>query len=209
MATTENQPNDQNYAYCEDLVRRNDRDRWLASLFVPQERRGHIHALYAFSYEMARVNDLVSEPLLGEIRFQWWRDALEGANQGDAMANPVSAALLDTIARFGLPIAPFLELIEARAHALFEDEIESVRALESHLDATCSNLFRLAMHLLDGGAAAAGAAASRHAGIAYGLAGLMRSLPWQYMKGRLFVPSEVLAKHGVRREQLFADQAPL
>jgi 15-cis-phytoene synthase len=197
------------YAYCEDILRRNDQDRWLASLFVPHDRRRHVHALYAFSYEMARVNEVVSEPLLGEIRFQWWRDALEGTNQGDALANPVSAALLDTVARFSLPAGPLLELIEARARCLYEDEIGSVCALESYLDSTCSNLFRLVMLVLDGGEAAAGAAASGHAGIAYGLVGLMRSLPWQWMKGKLFVPSEVLAKHGVRREQLLADQAPL
>jgi phytoene synthase len=37
----------------------------------------------------------------------------------------------------------------------------------------------------------------------------MRSMPWQYMSGQLFVPSQILAKHGVRREQLLAEQAPL
>ncbi|MGB6175927.1 MAG: squalene/phytoene synthase family protein, partial [Methylocella sp.] len=147
MAGPQAPPNG-NYAYCEELLRRNDRDRWLASLFVPRERRPHIHAVYAFSLEVARVNEIVSEPLLGEIRFQWWRDALEGA--GEAKANPVAAALLDTIARFDLPKAPLRELIVARGQDLYGEPTQSVEALEAYANATCSNLFRLAALILEG-----------------------------------------------------------
>src|SRR5262245_30730536 len=100
MAAADIQSTGPDYAYCEDLIRRNDQDRWLASLFIPQDLRRHIHALYAFSLEIARVKRAVSQPLAGEMRFQWWRDAIEGENAQDARANPVSAALLDTIARF-------------------------------------------------------------------------------------------------------------
>jgi phytoene synthase len=195
------------YAYCEDLIRDNDQDRWLASLFIPEDRRRHVHALYAFSLEIARVKELVSEPLLGEIRFQWWRDALEGKNEGDATANPVADALLDTIARFDLPKALLLELIKARLHDIYGDKMESVSALESYLDATCSNLFRLAMLILEGQAAAAGLGVASHAGIAYGLIGLMRSLPWQSAWGWHFVPAEVVTAHGAQPEKFAAGQA--
>ncbi len=195
------------YAYCEELVHRNDQDRWLASLFVPQDRRRHIHALYAFSFEIARVKEIVSEPLLGEIRLQWWRDALEGNDAGGARANPVSAALLDTIARFDLPKAPLLELIQARAHGLYGERMESAGALESCLDATCSNLFRLAVLVLDEEESAAGLAASGHAGIAYGLVGLMRALPWHSGRGELFVPAEIMQAHGAPPDEFAARQA--
>jgi 15-cis-phytoene synthase len=208
MAAADNQSTRPDYAYCEELVRRHDQDRWLASLFIPQDRRRHIHALYAFSLEIARVKDIVSEPLLGEIRFQWWRDALEGKNAGEARANPVSAALVDTIARFDLRIAPLLELIQARVHELYGERMESVGALESHLDATSSNLFRLAMLILDGEAAALGLAVSSHAGIAYGLIGLMRALPWHGSRGKLFVPAEILKAHGVEADEVAARRAP-
>jgi 15-cis-phytoene synthase len=207
MAAADNQSTRPHYAYCEDLVRRNDQDRWLASLFIPQDRRRHIHALYAFSLEIARVKEIVSEPLLGEIRLQWWRDALEGKNAGEARANPVSAALVDTIARLDLPEKPLLELIEARIRDLYGDKIESVGALESHLDATSSNLFRLAMLILDGEAAAPGLALSSHAGIAYGLIGLMRALPWHSSRGKLFVPAEIFKAHGVEADEVAARRA--
>jgi 15-cis-phytoene synthase len=204
MAGTETQSGP-DYGYCENLIRRNDQDRWLASLFIPEDRRRHVHALYAFSLEIARVKELVSEPLLGEIRFQWWRDALEGKNAGEARANPVADALIDTIARFDLPKALLLELIKARLRDIYGDKMESVSALESYLDATCSNLFRLAMLILDGEGTAAGLSVTSHAGIAYGLIGLMRSLPWQSAWGALFVPVEILRAHRIEPDEFAAE----
>jgi phytoene synthase len=202
------QPIDPDYAYCEGLLRREDRDRWLASLFVPREPRRHIHALYAFSLEVARVREIVSEPLLGEIRFQWWRDALEGAaNAGEAKTNPVAAALLDTIARFDLPKAPLLELISARGRGLYGEPIESVTTLEAHTEATCSNLLRLAALILDGAEAAASRDAALHAGIAYGITGLIRALPWQRARGQVFIPVEILQAHGANRDDFAAERA--
>ena len=64
------------YAACEALVRDNDPDRFFATLFAPADMRPHIFALYAFSHEIARVRESVSEPMPGEVRLQWWRDAL-------------------------------------------------------------------------------------------------------------------------------------
>jgi phytoene synthase len=198
MAAADSLTKGSDYTYCEDLIRRNDQDRWLASLFVPQDRRRHLHALYAFSLEIARVREAVSEHLLGEIRFQWWRDALEGKNAGDAMANPVAAALLDTILRFGLPKAPLLELIAARLRDICGDRLETVSALESYTEATCVNLYCLATLVLDGDETVLRRGVSGHAGIAYGIIGLMRSLPWHLAQGALFVPAKILHAHGVQ-----------
>ena len=91
------------YAHCEALVRTSDKDRFLASLFAPADARPYLHALYAFANEIARVRAAVREPLPGEIRLQWWRDMLAGEAWGEASANPVAAALLDTVAQCDLP----------------------------------------------------------------------------------------------------------
>jgi 15-cis-phytoene synthase len=192
------------YAYCEGLLRREDRDRWLASLFVPREPRPHIHALYAFSLEIARVREIVSEPLLGEIRLQWWRDVLEGTNAAEAKANPVAAALLETIARFDLPKTPFLELIAARGRDLYGDPMQSVEALEEYTKATSASLFRLAALILDGEEAPASRDAARHAGIAYGVTGLIRALPWHCARDQVFIPAEILQAHGASRDDIAA-----
>jgi phytoene synthase len=205
MRGQEPRPRAPDYAHCEELLRRDDRDRWLASLFIPQPLRPHIHALYAFSLEVARVREIVSEPLLGEVRFQWWRDALDA--KADAKANPVAAALLDTIARFGLPKAPLLELIDARLRDLYGDPMESVDALESYTEATCANLFRLATLILDGEEVVAGLGVACPAGVAYGVTGLLRALPWHCARGQVFVPGEILRAHGAEPGDLAAGRA--
>jgi phytoene synthase len=207
MGRQEPRPHATDYAHCEDLLRRDDRDRWLASLFVPGAKRPHLHAIYAFSLEIARAREIVSEPLLGEIRFQWWRDALEAKDGADAQGNPIGAALLDTIARFSLPQAPLLELIDARLRDLHGDPMDSLEALESYTGATCANLFRLATLILDGEEAVAGLGVAGHAGIAYGVTGLLRALPWHCVRGQVFVPAEILRAHGATQDDLASGNA--
>jgi 15-cis-phytoene synthase len=179
------------YAHCEALLKRDDRDRWFANLFLPARLRPHVNALYAFSLEIARVRQLVSEPALGEIRFQWWREVLAG--EGEA-AHPVAAALLDTMARFNLPREPFLGLIDARLFDLYDAPMPSVTVLEAYATATAGSLFRLAATIL--GAADDNAAAD-HAGIAYAVTGLLRAMPWHLAAGQIYVPLDLLAAHGL------------
>lgn len=195
------------YAYCNELLRRDDRDRWLASLFVPLALRPHIHALYAFSHEIARVREIVTEPLLGEIRFQWWRDALDQGGETGAGANPVAAALLDTVARFKLPAAPLQALIDARHRDLYGEPVEGVGTLENYTDATCSTLFRLSTLILDKEEAVTGLGVSGAAGIAYGITGLLRALPWHSARGQVFVPVEILRAHGAEPDDLTGGRA--
>src|ERR1700704_5284940 len=109
------------HLHCEQLVRAADKDRYLATLFAPADKRHALFALYAFNCEIAGVRDRAREPMPGEIRLQWWRDVLNGERAGEAAANPVAAALTDTLARCGLPVAPLLDLIEAHAFDLYDD----------------------------------------------------------------------------------------
>ena len=91
------------FAHCLNLLRAADRDRYLACLLVPQAHRDAFAAIYAFNAEVARVRDVVRDPLPGEVRLQWWRDLANGRPYGSAEANPVAAALSATIERYGLP----------------------------------------------------------------------------------------------------------
>ncbi|MDO8533514.1 MAG: squalene/phytoene synthase family protein, partial [Xanthobacteraceae bacterium] len=111
----------ENYAFCEALVREADKDRFLASLFMPAAARPHVFALYAFNVEIARVRELAREPLAGEVRLQWWREALMGSGQGDVAGNPVAAALIDTIERFDLKRDTLTALIDARQFDLYDE----------------------------------------------------------------------------------------
>jgi 15-cis-phytoene synthase len=162
------------YRHCEALVRAADKDRFLATLFAPMDKRGALYALYAFNVEITRVGEIVREPMAGEIRLQWWREVLAGERAGEAAANPVAAALLDTIARCSLPVAPLIALIEARAFDLYDDPMPTLEALEAYLRATSSTVIAQAARILVGEHPAM-AEAALHAGLAYGMTGWLRA----------------------------------
>jgi len=192
------------YAHCEAVVRAADKDRFLAALFAPADLRRHLHALYAFDGEIARVRDAAREVLPGEIRLQWWRDALAGQARGEVDANPVAAALLDTIAQCGLPREPLLGLVDAHSFDLYDEPMASLADLDSYGRDTEAAVMMLGARVLAGGEDLGMAAAAAAAGIACTIAHRLRSFPFDVSRRQMFVPQELLEHHGVPREELEA-----
>lgn len=179
---------DENDRHCEALVRVADKDRFLATLFAPANRRGPLFALYAFNAEIASVRDRAREPMAGEIRLQWWRDVINGERPGEAAANPVTAALIDTVTRFSLPKARPLDLIEAHSFDLYDDPMPTFEALEGYLRHTSAAMFDLAAQICGGPAKEA----SVLAGVAFGVTASLRSFALNASRRQLFVPVEAL-----------------
>lgn len=194
----------QAHAHCERLVRAGDPDRYFATLFAPADKRPGLFALYAFGLEVARVRESVSQPLPGEIRLRWWCDHLEGEAPGDAAAHPVAAALDEAVARYRLPRAALVRLVEARLFDLYDDLFPTVRDLEGYCGETASALIRLAAIVLADGADPGGADAAGHAGVAWAVTGLLRAFPWHARRGQVYMPKEILDRHGVLREDIVA-----
>src|SRR5207302_7126999 len=97
------------------LVRRHDRDRYQTALFAPAERREALFALYAFNYEIARVREIVTQPMLGQIRLQWWREVLDAAYAGTTpRRHPVVLPLSEAIRDCDLARQAFDRLIDTR-----------------------------------------------------------------------------------------------
>ena len=188
------------YTYCAKLVRESDRDRYLTSLFAPADRRDALAALYAFNIEISRVRELAREPLPGEIRLQWWLDVLDGERAEEANANPVAAALLSAIERHRLPAAKLADIIEARRFDLYDEELPHLADLEIYASRTSSALIVLAAQILGVDAAAAAAPA----GIAYGLTGLLRAFAVHSARRQLYLPAELLERHGAKTYDIFA-----
>jgi phytoene synthase len=191
-------------AHCEALVRAGDPDRYFATLFAPADKRPHLFALYAFSLEVARVRDAVSEALTGEIRLQWWRDTLQGEARGDVRANPVAAALDAAIVTFRLPRQALVDVIDARVFDLYDDPMPTLTDLEGYCGETSSALIRLASIILADGVDPGAADAAGHAGVAYAITGLLRAFPWHVRQGRVYVPASMLEAQGVPREDVLA-----
>lgn len=188
------------YERAADTVHAADRDRYVANLFTPEPFRKHLFALHAFNAEVARIREKVSDPMLGEIRMQWWRDAVT-SGIGD---HPVATALNATIAKFALPKDAFLRLIDARVFDLYDDPMPSLNDLEGYAGDTCSSLIQLAAIILAEGHDPGTAEAAGHAGVAYALAGIMRALPFHARRGQLFLPMGMINTRSLDTQALFA-----
>ncbi|MBB4953334.1 phytoene synthase [Agrobacterium vitis] len=185
---------------CLATLRETDRDRYLACLLSPQEKQPALAALYAFSAELARVREMVREPLPGEIRLQYWRDLLSGETRGDTKANPLALGLIKAVADYHLPLKPLLDMIDARVGDLYDDPIGPRRALEGYAGETASALIQLASLVLDGKVAGSCADMAGHAGVAQAIAGMLMLMPQHRLRGQLYIPDEILAATGLDRQ---------
>jgi NADH dehydrogenase [ubiquinone] 1 alpha subcomplex assembly factor 6 len=177
-----------------EMLRRHDRDRFQTALFAPSARREGLFALYAFNYEIARVREIVREPMLGRIRLQWWREIVAVAYEGGvSRRHDVAEALTATIRASALTRAHFERMIDAREAALDPAPLPDIAALEAH----CADNSAALVHLAGEWLGLAGAvAAPREAGIAYGLAGLLRSMPYLAGESRP-IPDDIAAEAGL------------
>lgn len=172
------------------LVRRHDPDRFLTALFAPPDRREDLLALYAFNLEVARIRETVNEPMLGLMRVQWWRDAVDRMHDGRGapQGHPVAEALAQAVARHGLPRALFDRLLDARDRDMDDDPVPDRQALHAYADDTGATVAQLALWILgDTGATAQEAAAS--VGRAYAMVGLLRAMPFHALQNRLYLPA--------------------
>ena len=177
-------------SYVGEAARRHDRDRYLCTLFAPDSAREGLFALYAFNIEIAKIREAVSEPMLGQIRLQWWREAVEGIYAGTPRKHEVVAALVPVIAAHDLSRRPFDELIDARQTDLDETPPPDLAALLDYARATTAPLNELAGKIL--GIEPVPDAA----GVAWALSGLLRAIPFHARARRQYLPSTVLEASG-------------
>jgi 15-cis-phytoene synthase len=192
-----------NADHCAVLVREADRDRYLATLFAPSERRDALFALYAFNVEIARVREVAREPMPGEIRLQWWREVLGGEREGEGAANPVAAALMASMKQYAIDPARLSAIVDARTFDLYDDPLQTLDDLDNYAVMTQSALIDIAADML-GADRSETMMLIRSAGIAYTVTGILSGLSRNAARGQLFIPQEVLDRHGVTRETIMA-----
>jgi phytoene synthase len=189
--------------FCADLVRSHDFVRYASTLFVPVELRRPLLALYAFNVEVSRIREQVSQPLPGEVRLQWWTDMLLGAGHGGIEGNPVASELLRVIQNFRLPIDRLARLVEEHQFDVYNDPMPTLSALEGYANDTSSALFALAARIA-GSPSAELDHLARHAGLAFGFVQALNAMPRDAARRQLFVPLQLLEKHGSGMEEVFA-----
>lgn len=199
-------PNADSFAHAAEQLRELDPDRYAASLIIPPEHRAGVQALYAFAAEVAAIRERVSEPAPGEIRLQWWVDALEGEGHGAVAHNPIANALLTTLKKYDLPKVPLLRLLAARRFDLYGDAMPDRGQFEGYAGETVSILYQYAAMILAGGPAEQAADAAGHLGVAQALAGHLRAFGFNASRSQLFLPLSVFTAHGVRESEIYAGQ---
>lgn len=177
-----------------ELVRRaarsDDPDRYVAALLAPRAHRDDLIALAAFAGAVMKIPYQVTDPQIGEIRLQWWREALASGVDGARLGDPVADAFAAMIRRRGLDQAEIGVLLDQIVARIYGAEIADFAQLEDDIDRTEGVLFRLADRIL--GAASASdhgpAGAFNNAVQAYGLARAGLMLPFELARGRVSLP---------------------
>jgi NADH dehydrogenase [ubiquinone] 1 alpha subcomplex assembly factor 6 len=194
-------------SYCSAQVRAHDPERFLISLFAADEDREALHALYAFNLELARIAGLVSEPLLGQVRLQWWREAIEGIYAGAPRRHEVVLALSDAVHERGLPREMFETMITGREIELDSEPPGTMKQLESYLRATSGELVAAGLLIVGVGDGDDLMEAGRRAGIARGYLTVIRALRSQAGRHHPLIPGEILSRHGMTPEHIAQGQA--
>ncbi len=188
----------------DDIVRSSDRLRYTATLYAPAEKRSALLVLYAFNIEIARIRDLVSEPMAGEVRLQWWRDALATKDLAGNDGHKLVGALRRVISQNDLPFAAFDNMLEARRLDLYSDPLPMRSDLEGYCGDTGGALIQLSNLILDAKSSASAGEATGHAGCALAIAGLLSLLPISRDKGQCFIPVDILQASGATPEDIAA-----
>lgn len=192
-----------NADHCAALVREADRDRYLATLFAPQDKRAALFALYAFNIELIRVRDVAREPMPGEIRLQWWREMLEGQRGGEAAAHPVASALMEGLKRRDIEPNRLIGIVDAHQFDLYDDPMGTLDDLDNYAVMTQSALLDVAIAML-GGAGPDAMMLMRGAGIAATVTWILTNLAKHVSRRQMFVPREVLERHKVDLDEVYA-----
>ncbi|MGI9353222.1 MAG: phytoene/squalene synthase family protein [Rhizobiaceae bacterium] len=180
--------------YALKILKDLDPERYFCVLYLPENCREDVAALWAFDAEISRIPELVSEPMPGEIRLQWWRDLIKtGDNAG---SGPLARALMDAISRHNLPREAFRSYLDARIFDLYHDPMPDMGTFEGYLGETVSSLFQLSALCIGATHSTELANASGHAGIAVGIIRLLTHCAIQRSRHKSFFPTDRLLAHG-------------
>lgn len=185
---------------CGDLVRRADPARFQAAMAAPVAARMVLFPVYAFNVEVARAPWVTSEPMIAEMRLQWWVDALEEIRAGGlVLRHEVVTPLAHVLDADGAGL--LIDLIEARRWDVERDPFEDEADFMRYIEATSGNLIRAAARALG----PADEAVLIDAGFALGLANWFRAIPALEAAGRKPLPDgrpdavRALAREGLSR----------
>ncbi len=132
---------------CAAIVEKGDPPRFRTAMAAPVSARAKLFPLYAFNVEVSRAPWMTEEPMIAEMRLQWWRDALEEIKAGEVVRRHEVVTPLSTLLDEET-VGLLDELVAARRWDCYRDPFEDAADLDRYLTATSGNLMQVACHLL-------------------------------------------------------------
>jgi phytoene/squalene synthetase len=167
---------------CAQLVERADPDRFRAAMAAPPPARAALFPIYAMNVEVSRAPWVTAEPMIAEMRLQWWRDVATEIGQGGPVRRQETATPLARV--IGSALTPVMdELVAARRWDIYRDPFEDEAHFDRHIDATAGGLMWIAARALGAGDAAERAV--RDLGHAAGVAAWLMAVPALEERGRI------------------------
>jgi len=185
-------------SYISELVRRNDRDRFITALFAPSKLRARLLTLYAFNAEIARIREDVRDPMAGLLRLQWWRDILLRLERGQSLPKglPIAESFGEVVIHSSLSIPLLLAVVDAREQDMSDETLETLDDLVEYCRQTSSNLSLLGLQCLDVKDEVT-MLASEEVGLGWALTGTIRAIRHHVQVGRNVLPLQLLTKFGL------------
>ena len=193
---------------CGEIAYEKDRDRFLTVMTAPEAVRDNLFSLLAFNHEIAKTRDSVSEIMLGQIRLQWWREAIaECYGKEEVRRHEVVQPLSQTIRQHDLSEEIFLRLIDERERDIAEQEFGNIEDLAGYAANTGGLLTELMVEVL-GATSETDRQIALDLGTAWALVGIVRSLPFSLRQKRIMIPSELIRRHQINRQDLLELRNP-
>jgi len=166
-----------------EALKQADPDRYRAALMAATRGRDDLLILYAFHYELSKVPDVTSEPMLGQIRYEWWREAIDEIYSGrEVRRHEISTPLAEMLTRCDVPRFWVDRLIDGRARDLDPQPFEDMAAARDYARQTSGQLMQIAVKVLGGEPDEA----ILQAGEAWGLTGLAAAARKQSPQAEIF-----------------------
>ncbi|MBL4741058.1 MAG: squalene/phytoene synthase family protein [Sneathiella sp.] len=190
-------------SYVAQEARQYDHDRWMVALFAPAHLRENLYSLLAFNSEISRIRETVSEPMIGDIRLQWWREALESLEQGTPKSHPVMDALACVQKQTSWAFKVMQDMIDARSTDLDAAPIHDDAGLLVYAGGTGGLLQQLLASVIHPEFNETDKDAAFRAGRSFALVGVLRAIPFHARNDLLLLPHSRLANEGLTTETVF------
>lgn len=189
-------------------LRRRDYPAYLSVRLSPVDSRDMLYWLYGFYMELGQIPRRVDEPLLGEIRLQWWRDSIAKLVRGERIGHPVADGLGPALVEQGELLQQALTgIIDSFTFEVQKTAVPSMEAFYQVQDQRHGGMLRAAL-LIAGRSEPASVLAATEAGMSIGVTETIARLPLALQAGIQPLPGDMLAAHGLGYEAFMSEAAP-